>query len=102
MTPAADVLASVGLGERAVASPSQLSGGETARAALAVAIANDPDVLIADEPTGELDHSNERTILDLLRGRADDGRAVLVASHSAEVQRAADRVLRLEDGRVAE
>jgi putative ABC transport system ATP-binding protein len=100
-TNPADVLAAVGLSDRGTSYPSQLSGGETARAGLAVAIANDPDVLIADEPTGELDHVNEKVLLDLLRARADDGKAVLVASHSTEVQRAADRVLVLEDGRVA-
>jgi putative ABC transport system ATP-binding protein len=96
----AELLASVGLAERAHAWPSRLSGGEAARAGLAVALANDPEVLLADEPTGELDSATERQILDLLTKRAHDGVAVLVASHSAAVAGAADRVVRLLDGKV--
>lgn len=97
----ADLLALVALSARAHALPSELSGGELARAGLAVALAGDPTVLIADEPTGELDLVNERRVLGLLREVAADGAAVVVASHSAEVAAAADRVLRLTDGRWA-
>lgn len=99
-TPA-ELLASVDLSHRANAYPSELSGGEAARAALAVAIANDPVVLLADEPTGELDSRTEETILDLLRARACRGLAVVVASHSPGVSRSADRTVRLADGRLA-
>ncbi|MCW2609990.1 MAG: transporter ATP-binding protein [Cryptosporangiaceae bacterium] len=94
------LLASVGLESRAGAYPGELSGGETARAGLAVALANDPTVLIADEPTGELDADSEQRLLDLLTARAAGGKAVLVASHSAAVMRAADRVVQLRDGQV--
>jgi putative ABC transport system ATP-binding protein len=94
------VLDVVGIRGRASAYPRQLSGGEAARASLAVALANDPSLLIADEPTGDLDEDTEHRILDLLRARADDGRAVLVASHSATVPPIADRVLTLSDGRL--
>ncbi|MDQ1676310.1 MAG: putative transport system ATP-binding protein [Actinomycetota bacterium] len=94
------LLASVGLESRAGAYPGELSGGETARAGLAVALANDPSVLIADEPTGELDADSEQRLLDLLTARAAGGKAVLVASHSAAVMRAADRVVQLRDGQV--
>jgi putative ABC transport system ATP-binding protein len=94
------LLASVGLESRAGAYPGELSGGETARAGLAVALANDPPVLIADEPTGELDADSEQRLLDLLTARAAGGKAVLVASHSAAVMRAADRVVQLRDGQV--
>jgi putative ABC transport system ATP-binding protein len=97
----ADLLALVALSARAHALPGELSGGELARAGLAVALAGDPTVLIADEPTGELDLANERRVLRLLREVAADGSAVVVASHSAEVAAAADRVLRLTDGRWA-
>jgi putative ABC transport system ATP-binding protein len=96
-----ELLHSVGMGERRDANPSELSGGEEARASIAVALANDPSVLIADEPTGELDEATEHTILRLLRSRATQGRAVVVASHSTAVRRAADRVLTLTDGVVA-
>jgi putative ABC transport system ATP-binding protein len=94
------LLASVGLESRAGAYPGELSGGETARAGLAVALANDPPVLIADEPTGELDADSEQRLLELLTARAAGGKAVLVASHSAAVMRAADRVVQLRDGQV--
>jgi putative ABC transport system ATP-binding protein len=97
----ADLLALVALSARAHALPGELSGGELARAGLAVALAGDPTVLVADEPTGELDLANELRVLGLLREVAADGAAVVVASHSAEVAAAADRVLRLTDGRWA-
>jgi putative ABC transport system ATP-binding protein len=80
--------------------PSELSGGELARAGLAVALANGPTVLLADEPTGELDSVTEARILDLLTAAADRGTAVIVASHSPAVAAAASRVLRLDDGRM--
>jgi len=94
------LLEDVGLADRASARPSTLSGGEAARAALAVAMANDPPVLLADEPTGEVDRQAEAQVLELLRGRADRGKAVLVVTHSESVAAAADRVLRMVDGKV--
>jgi putative ABC transport system ATP-binding protein len=98
--PVADLLGGVGLDARAGAYPGELSGGEAARAGLAVALANDPAVLIADEPTGELDAAAEQRLLGLLTARAAAGAAVVIASHSAAVWRAADRVVRLRDGQV--
>jgi putative ABC transport system ATP-binding protein len=97
---ARDVLAAVGLSRRGGAYPSELSGGETARAGLAVALAVEPAVVLADEPTGELDSAAENDVLELLVEAARGGAAVMVASHSPAVATAADRVLRLEDGRV--
>jgi putative ABC transport system ATP-binding protein len=94
------LLDDVGLADRASARPSTLSGGEAARAALAVAMANDPPVLLADEPTGEVDRQAEIRVLDLLRSRADRGKAVLVVTHSEAVAMAADHVVRMTDGRV--
>jgi putative ABC transport system ATP-binding protein len=96
----AALLDSVGLAKRAHADPGELSGGESARAGLALALANDPTVLLADEPTGEIDSVTETHILDLLLSRAHAGMAVLVASHSPAVSSAADRVIRLGDGKV--
>lgn len=98
---ALDVLDEVGLGQRASAYPSQLSGGESARAGLAVALANEPSVLLADEPTGELDGETEQRVLSLFRDRADLGCAVLLVTHSPDVTAVADRVVSLSDGRVA-
>ncbi|MEP7021389.1 MAG: ATP-binding cassette domain-containing protein [Pseudonocardiales bacterium] len=94
------LLGSLGIGARAQSYPNQLSGGELARAGLAVALANDPVVLLADEPTGELDLGTERGVLDLLTERARSGVAILVASHSPAVAAAADRVVTLADGRI--
>jgi len=95
-----ELLERCGLTTRAHARPSELSGGELARAGLAVALANGPRVLLADEPTGELDEATARRILDLLHDRAADGAAVLIVTHAAEVAAAAQREIRLRDGRV--
>ncbi|MFJ5638019.1 ABC transporter ATP-binding protein [Streptomyces goshikiensis] len=95
------LLDQVGLLGRAHALPRELAGGELARAALAVALANDPDLLLADEPTGELDGSTEHRILELLRARGSEGRrGVLLVTHSTAVMGGADRVLTLRDGRL--
>ncbi|WP_143569406.1 ATP-binding cassette domain-containing protein, partial [Streptomyces acidiscabies] len=80
----------------------QLSGGELARAGLAVALANAPAVLLADEPTGELDGETEQSVLSMLRERASEGCAVLIVTHSAEAVRIADRVITLTDGKVVD
>jgi putative ABC transport system ATP-binding protein len=89
-----------GLTSRAHARPAQLSGGELARAGLAVALANRPRVVLADEPTGELDEDTAGRILELLRSRAEDGTAVVVVSHAPAVAYMADRTVALRDGKV--
>jgi putative ABC transport system ATP-binding protein len=100
-THAGELLERCGIAARARARPAQLSGGELARAGLAVALANDPAVLLADEPTGELDATTAQRVLGLLRERAGAGSAVVVVTHDAAVAAAADREVRLRDGRVA-
>jgi putative ABC transport system ATP-binding protein len=92
-----------GLGLREVrrASPRTLSGGETARAGLAVALAGAPSVLLADEPTAEVSNEEEDTVLDLLAQWRPRGGATVVVTHSAAVAARADRVVHLLDGRVA-
>ena len=94
------LLQDCGIEHRASARPAQLSGGELARAGLAVALANDPPVVLADEPTGELDSVTAARILDLLRKRAGAGAGVLIVTHSQEVAASADREVRLRDGRL--
>jgi putative ABC transport system ATP-binding protein len=90
----------VDLPNRAKARPSQLSGGEAARAGLAVALATNPSLLLADEPTGEVDAETEKRILDLLNVRRKEGGATLIVTHSNVLAEEADRVVRLLDGRV--
>ena len=93
-----EALEAVGLAARAGHLPHQLSGGEQARAGLAVAIAGDRKLLLADEPTGELDDSTTTRIAAMLRDRADAGAAVLVVTHDEVVAASADRQLALRDG----
>lgn len=95
-----ELLDDLGLTGRSNARPSQLSGGESARAGLAVALANEPAVLLADEPTGELDQGTQFRVLGLLRQRAEHGTAVVVVTHNQTVAGAADREIRLSDGQV--
>ena len=98
----AALLAELGLDRRARAFPSELSGGEAARAGLAVALVNDPAVVLADEPTGEVDASTEARVLTVLRERAAAGGAVIVVTHSRTVSAEADRVVGLLDGEVVD
>jgi ABC-type lipoprotein export system ATPase subunit len=90
------------LGLRPVAGslPHQLSGGEQQRFAIARALVNDPSLLLADEPTGNLDAEAGTEVLRLLRAGADDGRAVVMVTHEAAATAMADRVLRLADGKL--
>lgn len=91
----------VGLGDRVDHKPGHLSGGEQQRVAVARALATDPDLILADEPTGELDASTGRDVLSCLVGEAEaDERAVLLASHDEPALRVSDRVLRLEHGEI--
>ena len=82
--------------------PHELSGGEQQRFAVARALVHDPPLVLADEPTGNLDPQAAHTVLGLLRAAADEGRAVLLVTHEAAATAIADRVLRVEDGRLAE
>jgi putative ABC transport system ATP-binding protein len=95
-----DALERLGIAHRRDARPSELSGGELIRAGLAAATVNHPPVLLADEPTGEVDSATEQDVIALLREHAAGGAAVVVVTHSAAVGRAADRVVEMRDGRV--
>jgi putative ABC transport system ATP-binding protein len=99
---AKNLLAEVGLADRAAARPGQLSGGELARAGLAVALAAAPRILLADEPTGEVDAVTESAILALLGEQCRAGVAVLVATHSQALAACADRIIHLRDGRIGD
>lgn len=93
-----ELIQRLGLAEVAGLLPHQLSGGEQQRFALARALVADPPVVLADEPIGNLDAAAGALVLDLLRGLAREGRAVVMVTHQAEATAIADRVLRLEDG----
>jgi ABC-type lipoprotein export system ATPase subunit len=90
----------LGLRDVAASLPHQLSGGEQQRFAIARALVNDPALLLADEPTGNLDAEAGAEVLRLLRAGADEGRAVVMVTHEAGATAMADRVLRLADGRL--
>jgi putative ABC transport system ATP-binding protein len=95
------LLARVGLDGRARHRPGQLSGGEMQRVAIARALANRPDLLLADEPTGELDETTGREIGSLLQDLSRDGVAVVLVTHNAELAALADRRVRMRDGALA-
>ena len=99
---ARELLAAVGLDDLADAAPTELSGGELRRMAIARALLMDPAIVIADEPTAGLDSANATAVLTLLRDAADRAAAVLVVSHEAEAQRFADRSYVMEDGHLRE
>ncbi len=97
---AARALEQVGLGERLRHFPHQLSGGEQQRVAIARALATDNPILLADEPTGELDFRTGVQILQVLQTQAREGMTVLVVTHNREISRIADRVIELSSGRI--
>ena len=97
---AADALRSVGLGERLDHFPNQLSGGEQQRVAIARALATGNPILLADEPTGELDFRTGVEILAVLQNQARSGMTILIVTHNREISRIADRVIELSSGQI--
>jgi len=98
---AAEVLDDVGLGNRLRHFPHQLSGGEQQRVAIARALAKKSPIILADEPTGELDFVTGVQILELLVKQSETGKTVIIVTHNREIARIADRVVRLHSGRIA-
>lgn len=94
------LLERVGIAEQADKLPATLSGGQQQRAAIARALANDPPIIIADEPTGNLDSTTASAVLDLFRQLTDLGTTVVIATHEQDILRVADRTVELADGRV--
>ncbi len=90
----------VGVAEQADKLPATLSGGQQQRVAVARALANDPPVIVADEPTGNLDSTTGRAVLDLFRALAAQGTTVVVATHERDIASLANRIVELADGRV--
>jgi putative ABC transport system ATP-binding protein len=98
---AVEALSRVGLEERLEHLPSELSGGEKQRVCVARALINHPRLILADEPTGNLDEDNERQVLEIFTGLHRRGQTLVLVTHNPEVAALADRVVRLEHGRVA-
>ncbi len=99
---AAETLARVGLAERAAQLPSELSGGEQQRVAIARALANDPPILLADEPTGNLDSDTGTRVVELLVELNRAGKTIILVTHEETLARAAQRIVRVRDGQVTE
>ena len=99
---AEDALSRVGLDGKAHRLPGQISGGEQERVAIARAIVNEPPILLADEPSGNLDTKTSREVMDLLRGLNQDGMTIVMVTHSPECAGYARRLLRISDGLLVE
>jgi putative ABC transport system ATP-binding protein len=98
---AKELLEKVGMGDRKNHRPNELSGGERQRVSIARAMANDPDIILADEPTGNLDSESGATVMELLRRLSDEeGKTVIVVTHNPEVAAYAERVITLRDGKI--
>ncbi len=97
-----ELLSDVGLRNRFGHLPSQLSGGEQQRVSIARSMANDPDVILADEPTGELDSETSQNIINIMRGlNRNGGKTIIVVTHDSEIAKRASIRLRLKDGRIS-
>jgi len=100
---ARDLLSMVGLADRVRHKPNELSGGERQRVAMARALANDPAIILADEPTGNLDTESGKPILDMLKRLSkNEGKTVIIVTHDPDAAAIADRIVRLRDGRVVQ
>lgn len=99
---AAEQLEKVGLGDRLNHTSSQLSGGEQQRVAIARALVSNPTIIFADEPTGNLDTNSSMEIMAIMRKLNDEGKTLVVVTHDSEIANWADRIVRLQDGRIME
>lgn len=97
---ALELLGSVGLLHRVNFSPLMISGGERQRVAIARALANDPTIIIADEPTGNLDLKSSQEVMGIMKNLHDEGRTIIMVTHNPEITVNCDRVIRLRDGRI--
>lgn len=97
---ALELLRSVGLEHRVDFSPQNISGGERQRVAIARALANNPKIIIADEPTGNLDLKSSNEVMNIMKELHDGGRTIIMVTHNPEITENCDRVIRLRDGRI--
>ncbi len=96
-----ELLTQVGLGDRVAHKPSELSGGQQQRVSIARALANNPAIILADEPTGAVDTKTREVIVALLKGLSERGQTIIVVTHDMEVAHQTDRIITMRDGRVA-
>lgn len=96
------LLKQVGLAERATHSPSELSGGERQRVAIARALINDPEIILADEPTGNLDSKSGQEVMTILKQLNKEGKTVIIITHDPNIAKQCERTIRLFDGQIAE
>ena len=99
-TKAKELLASVGMAERIYYKPTELSGGQQQRVAICRALINDPEIILADEPTGALDSKSGLEVMDIFKKFKNQGKTVVMVTHTTEVARYADRIIYLRDGQV--
>jgi putative ABC transport system ATP-binding protein len=99
---ALELLASVGIAHRKGFNPQNISGGEKQRVAIARALANNPKIIIADEPTGNLDLKNSNEVMKILYNLNKEGRTIIMVTHNPEITENCSRVIRLRDGRILE
>jgi len=95
-----ELLALVGLADKANSRPSQLSGGQQQRIAIARALANDPDILLMDEPTGNLDSAAEKEVMEILHALHRQGKTIIIVTHNNDIAEQAQQIIQVKDGRI--
>jgi putative ABC transport system ATP-binding protein len=97
---AGELLSNIGMGHRLDHLPSELSGGERQRVAVSRALANDPEVILADEPTGNLDSKRGEEIAEMFHRLSDEGKTIILVTHDDEIASHADKIYKLKDGKI--